>query len=125
MCPQTSEPIPHLSPRTQNSPNDSPDPFCPNLTTTDDAPLPEKVPFEERLKNSPSLKKTYDSMPEHLHGLFMKSIVHLYNDQAIAVGELLSEFADVFAKDDFDIGCSMEVLYMILIQVIQLLSKLE
>ena len=49
--------------------------------------------------------KTYDSMPEHLHGLFMKSIVHLYDDQAIAVGELLSEFADVFAKDDFDIGC--------------------
>ena len=44
-------------------------------------------------------------MSEHLHGLFIKSIVHLYDDQAIAVGELLSEFADVFAKGDFDIGC--------------------
>ena len=91
--------------KSQDSPNDFPDPSFPNIITTDAALLPEKVPFEERLKNSPSLKKTYDSMPEHLHGLFMKSIVHLYNDQAIAVGELLSEFADVFAKDDFDIGC--------------------
>ena len=34
----------------------------------------------------------------------MKSIVHLYDDQAIAVSALLSEFADVFSKDDFDIG---------------------
>ena len=31
--------------------------------------------------------------------------MHLYDDQAIAVGEMLTEFEDVFAKDDFDIGC--------------------
>ena len=76
----------------------------PNVTTTDDAPLPDKIPFEERLKKSSNLKKIYDKMPKHLHGLFEKSIVHLYDEQAIAVGEMLTEFEDVFAKDDFDIG---------------------
>ena len=77
----------------------------PNVTTTDDAPLPDKIPFKERLTKSPDLKKTFDKMPEHLHGLFEKSIVNLYDDQAIAIGETLIEFEDVFAKDDFDIGC--------------------
>ena len=77
----------------------------PNVTTTDDALLPDKIPFENRLKSSPSLKKIHDKMPKHLHGLFEKSIVNLYDDQAIAVGEMLTEFEDVFAKDDFDIGC--------------------
>ena len=106
---------PDTSPNPQNDPlsnsqyefpqDDSAKMSFPNVTTTDDAPLPDKIPFEERLKKSPNLKKIYDKMPEHLHGLFEKSIVHLYDDQAIAVGEMLTEFEDVFAKDDFDIGC--------------------
>ena len=68
-------------------------------------PFLGKIPFKDRLKSSPNLKKIYDKMPEHLHGLFEKSVVHLYDDQAIDVGEMLTEFEDVFAKDDFDIGC--------------------
>ena len=31
--------------------------------------------------------------------------MYLYDDQAMSVGETLLEFQDVFAKDDFDIGC--------------------
>ena len=31
--------------------------------------------------------------------------MNLYNDQAIALGKTLIDFSDVFAKNDFDIGC--------------------
>ena len=44
-------------------------------------------------------------MPKHIQDLFERSCVNLYDDQAVALGETLTEFADVFAKDDFDIGC--------------------
>ena len=97
--------VPLSNPQSKTPKDNFPDMPFPNVTTTDDAPLPGKIPFKDRLKSSPNLKKIYDKMPEHLHGLFEKSIVHLYDDQAIAVGEMLTEFEDVFAKDDFDIGC--------------------
>ena len=37
--------------------------------------------------------------------MFERSINLLYDDQAVLLGETLTEFADIFSKGDFDIGC--------------------
>ena len=81
------------------------DNFCPNIHTSDNAPLPQNVPFSKRLLQSKELRQVYEIMPKHIQDLFERSCVNLYDDQAVALDETWTEFADVFAKDDFDIGC--------------------
>ena len=76
-----------------------------NVTTSDDAPLPMNLPLAERVLKSQEIKQVYDAVPPHLKDLFERSIVNLYDDQAIVLGKTLIVFSDVFAKSDFDIGC--------------------
>ena len=76
-----------------------------NVTTSNDAPLPMNLPLAERVLKSQELKQVYDAVPPHLKDLFERSIVNLNDDQAIALGKTLIDFSDVFAKNDFDIGC--------------------
>ena len=76
-----------------------------NITISDNAPLPMNPPLAERVLKSQELKQVYDTVPTHLKDLFERSIVNLPDDQAIALGKTLIDFSDVFAKNDFDIGC--------------------
>ena len=76
-----------------------------NINTSDNAPLPMNPLLAERVLKSQELKQVYDAVPTHLKDLFERSIVNLYDDQAIALGKTLIGFSDVFAKNDFDIGC--------------------
>ena len=76
-----------------------------NVTTSDDTPLSMNLPLAERVLKSQELKQVYDAVPPHLKDLFERSIVNLYDDQAIALGKTLIDFSDLFAKNDFDIGC--------------------
>ena len=46
-------------------------------------------PLAERVLKSQELKQVYDTVPPHLKDLFERSIVNLYDDQAIALGETL------------------------------------
>ena len=43
-------------------------------------------------------------LPEHLREMFAKSSEHLKPNQKIKLKELLVEYSDIFAKDDFDLG---------------------
>ncbi|KAK3098956.1 hypothetical protein FSP39_024662 [Pinctada imbricata] len=43
-------------------------------------------------------------VPEHLKELFKESVVKLSGTQKQSVADLLSEYADIFAKSDFDLG---------------------
>lgn len=48
--------------------------------------------------------QTDNSLPAHLNDLFERSIVHLDVDQQQSLRQLLIEYQDVFAKDEFDLG---------------------
>ena len=52
-----------------------------------------------------------EQLPPHLHDLFKRSCNNeeIGNSEIQAVFQLLNEFSDVFAKDDFDLGCFTEV----------------
>ena len=76
-----------------------------NITTSDNAPLPTNPPLAERVLKSQEFKQVYDAVPTHLKDLFERSIVNLHDELAIALGKTLMDFSDVFAKNDFDIGC--------------------
>ena len=43
----------------------------------------------------------YNNMHTHIQSLLERSIINLYDDQAIALGQTLIESEDVFAKDDW------------------------
>ena len=44
-------------------------------------------------------------MPEHLHSLFIQTINGQPLYQLLQLGQLLIEYADIFAKHDLDLGC--------------------
>ena len=46
-----------------------------------------------------------EDLPAHLRQMFSDNISNLSEDQKLKFKNLLSEFSDVFAKDDFDLGC--------------------
>ena len=44
-------------------------------------------------------------MPEHVKELYERSTTHLELHQQIILTKFITEFADIFAKDDMDLGC--------------------
>ena len=52
----------------------------------------------------PTLEEVLKLIPVHVHGLFMRSMVNLNEEQSIELAWFLTEFADIFAKDDTDLG---------------------
>lgn len=52
-------------------------------------------------------------MPAHIQGLFERSTEHLNAEQSAQLASLLVEFQDVFARDDFDLGCFTAVKHKI------------
>ena len=44
-------------------------------------------------------------MPEHVKDLYERSTMHLELHQWIILAKFITEFADIFAKDDMDLGC--------------------
>ena len=50
-----------------------------------------------------------EAMPEHLKELWQRSCGELTEDQTIKLGNTLIEYADVFSKNDTDLGCFSEV----------------
>ena len=44
-------------------------------------------------------------MLEHVKDLYERSTMHLELHQQIILAKFITEFADIFAKDDMDLGC--------------------
>ena len=51
------------------------------------------------------LQKAIGAMPEHVKDLYERSIAHLELHQQIIIAKFITEFANIFAKDDMDLGC--------------------
>ena len=45
------------------------------------------------------------NMPEHLQSLWERSVEGFEEEQTLVAAELLLEFADIFAKNDLELGC--------------------
>ena len=54
-------------------------------------------------------------IPDHLKDMYRDSISELSDEQKFQFGQLLSEFPDVFSKDDFDLGCLTGVEHKIIL----------
>ena len=48
-------------------------------------------------------------MPEHIKDMFLRSCVHLTDEESTEFGEVLTMYADLFAKNDNDLGCFAEM----------------
>ena len=48
-------------------------------------------------------------MPEHIKDMFLCSCVHLTDEESAKFGEVLIMYADLFAKNDNDLGCFTEM----------------
>ena len=44
-------------------------------------------------------------LPEHLQSMYENNISDLSEDQKLTFKKLLSDFPDIFSKNDFDLGC--------------------
>ena len=53
----------------------------------------------------PTLTEVAELVPNHIKDLFVRSRVNLDEEQSVELAQFLIEFADVFAKDDTDLGC--------------------
>ena len=53
----------------------------------------------------PTLAEVAELVPNHIKDLFVRSRVNLDEGQSVELAQFLIEFADVFAKDDTDLGC--------------------
>ena len=53
----------------------------------------------------PPLEEVAKLMPVHVQDLFMRLMVNLNEEQIIKLPQFLTEFADIFVKDDTDLGC--------------------
>ena len=51
------------------------------------------------------LQEAIGAMLEHVMGLYERSTAHLELHQWIILAKFITEFADIFAKDDMDLGC--------------------
>ena len=51
------------------------------------------------------LQEDIGVMLEHVKDLYERSIAHLELHQQIILAKFITEFADIFAKDDMDLGC--------------------
>ena len=48
-------------------------------------------------------------MPEHIKDMFLCSFVHLTDEESAKFGEVLIMYADLFAKNNNDLGCFTEM----------------
>ena len=53
----------------------------------------------------PTLAECVELFPNHIKDLFVRSRVNLDEEQSVEPAQFLIEFADVFIKDDTDLGC--------------------
>ena len=53
----------------------------------------------------PTLAEVAELVPNHIKDLFVRSRVNLDEEQSVKLAQFLIEFADVFTKDDTDLGC--------------------
>ena len=60
-----------------------------------------------------SLEDVMKDVPYQVKDLFERSWVNLSKEQSIVLTLFLTEFADIFAKDDTDLGCFSTVQYRI------------
>ena len=44
-------------------------------------------------------------MPSHIQKILLDNISKLLDDQRSKFTKLITEYSDVFSKDDFDLGC--------------------
>ena len=72
----------------------------------------------ENEKNQPAFNvqqfsTSMPKVPDHLQDLWRKSCEHLDLEQSTILAETLTEYADVFSKDDLDLGCFSTVKHKI------------
>ena len=77
-------------------------------------PIPEEVSevfqtFQDQHGNETSEEQVSEDLPAHLQGMYQQSIEHLDNNEKSQLQNLLIEFQDVFARDEFDLGNFTEV----------------
>ena len=58
---------------------------------------------EDTLKKM--LIDTIDAIPDHVKDLYARSMTHLDMVECILLAQFITEYADIFAKDDMDLGC--------------------
>ena len=61
----------------------------------------------------PTLAEVTELVPNHIKDLFVRSRVNLDEEQSVKLAQFLIEFADVFAKDDTDLGCFSAIQHQI------------
>ena len=66
--------------------------------------LVQNVQEANQQEGDPSSHGEGDIMPEHLQELYSSSCANLSEEQKCQLAQLLIEFQDVFAKDQFDLG---------------------
>ena len=75
-----------------------------------------EIPAVATIRGSPTAQPNTDEnscVPEHLVDLYSRSCEELDQEQAAEVAKLLTEYQDVFAKDEFDLGCFSEIQHRI------------
>ena len=86
-------------------------------------PNPESIPSQENAQEDISypefptnmkdaqewLQEVQSHMPEHIKDMFLHSCVHLTDEESAEFGEVLIMYADLFAKNDNDLGCFTEM----------------
>ena len=60
-----------------------------------------------------TLAEVAELVPNHIKDLFVRSRVNLDEEQSVELAQFLIEFADVFAKDDTDLGCFSAIQHQI------------
>ena len=60
---------------------------------------------EKSQKSQEQTDKRVQNLPPHLQQMFLDNISELNDNQKSKFKDLITEFSDVFSKDDFDLGC--------------------
>ena len=58
-----------------------------------------------KVANDAEDSEAIGAMPEHVKELYERSTTHLELHQQIILAKFITKFADIFAKDDMDLGC--------------------
>ena len=69
-----------------------------------DSPVDEFPESLDPLSIQEELQTVQDQMPAYIKDMFMQSCDNLTDEQSINFGKVLIEYADIFAKDDTDLG---------------------
>ena len=97
---------PERIPDTTTSPkvtDDAEDYFHQSNQVRDEESFTDSSKDEQSLQQE--LQEAIGVMQEHVKDLYERSTMHLELHQQIILAKFITEFADIFAKDDMDLGC--------------------